>query len=136
MINIIFYIIEINPVKLLVMFISKPGFTYILSNYTRTVLYIGVTNNIYSRLQAHKNQAGSSFAIKYKCYYLMWYESFLYFDEAIVREKQLKRWHKKWKWNLIKIYNPQLLDLSAEWFNESNQLIKSELLWDHIARFY
>lgn len=55
---------------------------------------------------------GSTFTKKYNCLDLIYYESSWSIDEAIAREKQLKNWHKEWKWNLIKEFNPDLKDLS------------------------
>jgi putative endonuclease len=93
------------------------GYVYILSNYTRTTLYIGVTNNIERRLYEHKSGKGSKFTHQYNCKYLMCLESFDDISDAINREKQLKNWHKEWKWNLIRVNNPELKDLSTEWEN-------------------
>ncbi len=83
-------------------------FTYILTNYNRTVLYTGVTNDIEKRLYEHyfgKNQ-GSSFTSKYKCFYLIWYERHQYINHAIEREKEIKGWTRAKKVNLIVQENP------------------------------
>ena len=114
---------------------SRRGFTYIISNYTRTVLYIGVTNNIYSRMHDYKNGLGGYFAPLYKCKYLMYYEGFSEIADAIKREKQLKNWHSEWKWNLIKSGNPELEDISAAWFNEVNELIDPDMATEHLRNF-
>jgi putative endonuclease len=90
------------------------GYTYILSNYKRIVLYIGVTNDLYTRLHQHKNGEGSKFAARYKCFDLVHFEVYHRITDAIDREKQLKRWHKEWKWNLVKDHNPDLKDLSDQ----------------------
>lgn len=50
--------------------------------------------------------------------YLIYFESIIGMDTAIKREKQLKRWKKNWKWNLIKQNNENLIDLAAEWYSE------------------
>ena len=91
---------------------TKGGATYIMSNKNRTVLYIGVTADLISRVIQHKAGEGSTFTKKYNCSDLIYYESSWSIDEAIAREKQLKNWHKEWKWNLIKEFNPDLKDLS------------------------
>ncbi|WP_268122689.1 GIY-YIG nuclease family protein [Roseivirga pacifica] len=91
---------------------AKGGSTYIMSNKNRTVLYIGVTSYLISRVLEHKSGNGSKFTKKYNCTDLLYYESFAFIEEAISREKQLKNWHKDWKWNLIKEFNPMLIDLS------------------------
>ena len=98
----------------------KKGYTYILSNYKRTVLYVGMTNDIESRVLQHKAGQGSRFTSKYKVIYLMHFESFPSINSAIEREKQLKNWHKEWKWNLIKENNPLLTDLAKDWFDEKD----------------
>jgi putative endonuclease len=92
----------------------KPGIVYILSNKNRTTLYIGVTSDIRSRLYRHRYENGSKFTTRYNCFDLIYYEVHSSIVAAIDREKQLKRWHKEWKLNLIKSVNPELKDLSEE----------------------
>ena len=92
----------------------KESYIYITSNKNRTVLYIGVTSNLKKRIEQHKNDKGSVFTKKYNCNNLIYYEKFSDIDLAIIREKQLKNWHSDWKWNLIKDFNPDLIDLYSE----------------------
>jgi putative endonuclease len=92
-------------------------YTYILSNFARTVFYIGVTNNIQIRLLQHRDGQGSAFTSKYRCHYLMYFETFTDINQAIAREKNLKNWHREWKTNLIRKENPDLLDLAADWYD-------------------
>ncbi len=87
------------------------AYVYILSNKNRTVLYIGRTVNLLRRIKQHKSNNGAKFTKKYSAYYLLYVEIFDDINSAINREKQLKRWHKDWKWNLIKQNNPELMDL-------------------------
>ncbi len=94
------------------------GYIYIITNYTRTVLYIGVTGNLRNRILRHKVDEGSKFASKFKSKYLIYYEEFPDMRQAINREKQLKQWHREWKLNLIKELNPNLEDLANDWFDE------------------
>jgi len=89
----------------------KKGFVYILSNKNRTVLYIGVTSNLKKRIEQHKNRVYESFTKRYNVHDLLYYEEIDGMMNAIRREKQLKRWHKEWKWNLIKEHNSELRDL-------------------------
>jgi putative endonuclease len=89
----------------------KSSFTYILSNKRRSILYIGVTSNLYKRIVEHKSGKGSIFTEKYSIKDLLYFEEFTSIDQAIAREKQLKNWHREWKWNLIKQMNPGLRDL-------------------------
>jgi putative endonuclease len=90
------------------------GYVYILSNYGRTTFYIGVTNDLYRRLEEHKSGVGSAFVLRYKCNDLLYFEHFDSITDAIAREKQLKNWHRDWKLNLIKGINPELKDLSND----------------------
>ncbi len=78
------------------------------------MLYIGVTADLVSRISQHKNGSGSIFTRKYGLHVLLHFEEFTAIDQAIAREKQLKNWHKEWKWNLIRSTNPELKDLFAE----------------------
>ncbi|HKJ47552.1 MAG TPA: GIY-YIG nuclease family protein, partial [Christiangramia sp.] len=88
--------------------------TYILTNKTRSVLYIGVTSELKSRLIQHKDGKGSTFTRKYNIHDLLYFEEFSDINHAIDREKQLKNWHKDWKLNLIKSLNPEMKDLFSE----------------------
>ena len=92
----------------------KLSYVYILSNKNRTVLNIGVTSNLIDRIENHKNGIGSTFTKKYNICDLMYFEKFNKIDQAIQREKQLKKWNKDWKWDLVKDMNPNLLDLYDE----------------------
>ena len=92
----------------------KNSYTYLLANKNRTVLYIGVTSELKIRLIQHKKGEGSIFTKKYQISDLMYFEEFSDINQAIYREKQLKNWHKDWKWNLIKNKNHELKDLFPE----------------------
>ena len=89
----------------------KESYIYILSNKNHTVLYVGVTSNLKQRIEQHKNGIGSLFTKKYNVDELMYFEIFTNINVAIKREKQLKKWNKDWKWDLIKLMNPNLVDL-------------------------
>ena len=98
----------------------KIGYVYIISNKNRTTLYIGVTNDISRRMLEHKSATGKiTFASRYALCDLLYVEEIVGFQKAIDREKQLKNWHKEWKWNLIKSKNAELVDLASGWFSES-----------------
>jgi putative endonuclease len=88
---------------------------YILTNHARTVFYTGVTSNLTSRMLDHKEGTGSAFTSAYKCYYLMYYEDYTDVRNAIAREKQLKKWRRAWKIELIRKENPELKDLAEAW---------------------
>jgi putative endonuclease len=92
-----------------------PYSVYILSNFARTVFYIGVTNNLQTRMRQHRNNEGGEFTSKYKCHYLMYYEDYGDIRNAITREKQLKNWLREWKIALVRKDNPDLTDLAKDW---------------------
>lgn len=82
-------------------------FVYIVTNHERTVLYIGVTNNLEARLSEHYFNKGvaKTFVGKFYCYNLIYFEEFQYINEAIAREKELKAWRRSKKEALIKTKN-------------------------------
>ncbi len=89
----------------------KNYFVYILANWNNSVLYIGVTNDILRRLSEHMNGEADSFATKYKTFKLVYNEQFNNPEDAINREKQLKRWSRDKKNALIESINPNWDDL-------------------------
>ena len=94
---------------------QKTCAVYIMTNYSETSLYIGVTSNLPKRVWEHKNKVVKGFTEKYNINKLVYYELTDSIESAISREKQLKRWHRQWKINLIKEMNPDFKDLSLEW---------------------
>ena len=86
-----------------------------MTNYAQTSFYIGVTGNLQKRVWEHKNKIVKSFTKKYNIDRLVYYELTDSVETALNREKQLKRWHRDWKINLIKEMNPQFKDLSLDW---------------------
>lgn len=94
---------------------QKDFYVYILTNYEETTLYIGVTSDLTKRIYEHKQKINPGFSSKYNLNKLVYYEMTSSSSDAIAREKQLKRWHREWKWNLIKEFNPELIDLSKDW---------------------
>lgn len=90
------------------------GYLYILTNKNKTVLYIGATKDLKKRVSLHIDGKAAKFTKKYSVNELMYFEKYSNFHEAFSREKQLKNWHKEWKWNLIKSKNPQLKNLYLE----------------------
>ena len=91
---------------------ERSYFVYILANREEGVLYIGVTNNVLNRNFQHKlKQNKNSFTARYNVDKLVYYERFSDVYNAINREKQLKRWHRDWKINLIEKENKEWKDL-------------------------
>ena len=90
---------------------KKSYFVYILTNFEETTFYIGVTSNLQKRIWEHKNKIVEGFTEKYNVDRLVYFEQAKEVETALNREKQLKRWHRQWKINLIKEFNPEMKDL-------------------------
>ena len=101
-------------------------FVYILTNPSKTTLYIGVTNNLAARLKEHWDNRGKpeTFAGKYYCYNLVYYEANPSIIEAIAREKELKKWSRNKKIALIQSQNPEWFflnrDICEDWPSPSS----------------
>lgn len=93
----------------------KQYYVYILTNKTNKVLYIGVTNNLIRRMYEHKNKLVNGFTKKYNLRKLVYFEVTNDIRSALVREKQLKNWHRDWKISMINEYNPEWRDLTEDW---------------------
>ena len=85
-----------------------------MTNYSVSSLYIGVTSDLIKRVWEHKNKVVKGFTEKYNVDRLVYYELTESIESAILREKQLKRWHRQWKLNLIKEHNAEFKDLAEE----------------------
>ncbi len=86
-------------------------FIYILASKRNGTLYVGVTNDIIKRVWQHKNDLADGFTKKYQVHKLVYFEQTTDIESAINREKQLKKWHRKWKLDLIEKQNPDWIDL-------------------------
>ncbi len=86
-------------------------YVYILTNRKHGTFYIGFTSNLYLRMQAHHEGVVEGFTKKYGLNRLVYFESSTDFDSALKREKQLKRWRRRWKISLIEKMNPEWKDL-------------------------
>ncbi len=86
-------------------------YVYILASRKNGTMYIGVTSNLVKRMYEHKEGLLEGFTKKYKVKDLVYYEQANDVNEAIIREKQLKKWNRQWKINLIEKENPGWLDL-------------------------
>src|SRR5215203_3675952 len=99
---------------------NRQYYVYILTNYQKTVLYTGVTNNLEQRIIEHYLDKGNTktFTGKYNCFFLILYECTQYINNAILREKEIKGWSRKKKDELIKAVNPSLKFLNHELLGE------------------
>ena len=89
-----------------------------MSNYSSSVVYVGVTNNLERRIYEHKNHLIDGFTKKYNTNKLVYYESADDIKSAIVREKEIKGWTREKKNNLINSMNEKWIDLSVKWNND------------------
>ncbi|WP_120221913.1 GIY-YIG nuclease family protein [Sphingopyxis sp. FD7] len=94
---------------------SRQPCTYILASQKRGTLYIGVTSDLAARVWQHRSGAVPGFTMRYRVHRLVHAEFFDDMHGAIAREKQLKRWHREWKINLIEADNPDWQDLAEAW---------------------
>ena len=90
---------------------TKQSYIYIITNFNKTTLYIGVTNNLKRRIYEHRNKLIDGFSKRYNLVYFVYYECFDYIENAILREKQLKAGSRKKKIDLINAFNPEWKDL-------------------------
>ena len=81
-------------------------------------LYIGMTSNLEQRVWQHKNDIYEGFTKKYGVHRLVWFAATNMVATAIQRERQMKKWRRKWKIALIEKENPNWDDLSEEWYND------------------
>ncbi|MEK6951383.1 MAG: GIY-YIG nuclease family protein [Nanoarchaeota archaeon] len=88
----------------------KTYYVYIIGN-ERPTIYIGFTNNLIKRIYQHKNSLVDGFSKKYRLNKLLYFETYNEVHQAIKREKQIKKWNRKWKLDLIKKNNPYFKDL-------------------------
>ena len=89
----------------------KGGYVYIMSNKSRSVVYVGATSNLFERAYQHKNGFGSEFTKKYNCHDLVYFQFYERIEIAIERERKIKKWNRAWKDKLIRKQNPNLEDL-------------------------
>ena len=91
------------------------GCVYMMTNKYKTTLYIGVTSDLITRIQQHKDHLyHTSFTAKYNLEYCVYFEFFSRIEEAIGREKELKKWRRDKKDRLINTTNPEWRDLFEE----------------------
>ncbi|WP_313801191.1 GIY-YIG nuclease family protein [Sphingobium sp.] len=87
---------------------------YILASHKNGTLYIGVTSNLVQRLHQHRSGLIEGFTKDYGVHRLVWFESDGSMEEAIRREKQIKKWNRQWKIDLIEQSNAEWRDLALD----------------------
>jgi len=90
---------------------DRSYYVYILTNRKDGTLYIGVTNDLIRRVYEHRKGAISGFTKKYNLKHLVYFEAFDDPENAILREKRMKKWNRDWKVELIERGNPDWRDL-------------------------
>jgi predicted GIY-YIG superfamily endonuclease len=89
-------------------------YVYILTNVLRTVMYVGITNDLERRMAEHRAGHGGTFTRRYRVHTLVYAEMFTRVDDAIAHEKRIKGWRRAKKNELVERSNPTWADLSAE----------------------
>ena len=87
---------------------------YIITNKSRSTLYTGMTGNLMQRMEQHIKGEVEGFSKRYRLKYLVYYEEHDNPNDAIRREKQIKKWNREWKERLINEVNPEWRDLARE----------------------
>ena len=88
--------------------------TYILASRKNGTLYVGVTSDLVGRIWQHKNDLVEGFTRRYGVHCLVWFEAYADMLAAITREKQIKKWNRAWKIEMIERTNPEWRDLWHE----------------------
>jgi putative endonuclease len=91
--------------------LTQSYYVYLLTSSRRGTLYVGVTNDLLKRVWQHKQGLVEGFSKRYRIRTLVWYEQTDSIESAIVREKQIKKWNRAWKIELIEANNPDWKDL-------------------------
>lgn len=91
-------------------------YTYIVASRRNGTLYTGSTDTIVERTSQHREKVFKGFSAKYGCTLLVWHESHLTRHDAFIRERQIKKWNRAWKLELIERTNPGWRDLFNDLF--------------------
>ena len=92
----------------------KEYYVYIVANRKWGTIYTSVTNYLIRRIYEHKQGLADGFTKKYQVHHLVYFEVHIDINEAILREKVIKKWRREWKFNLIEKNNPHWVDLYPE----------------------
>lgn len=96
------------------MLVAKQPCVYLLASKPYGTLYVGVTRNLLVRAWMHRESVVEGFSKRHGTHILVWYEAHETMISAITREKQIKKWNRDWKINLIQEMNPDWRDLSID----------------------
>ncbi len=94
---------------------NQPYYVYLLTNWNDIVMYVGVTNNLERRIYEHKHKLIKGFTEKYNVNKLVYFEETNDVNAAIAREKEIKKWRREKKNDLVMSVNPEWKDLSESW---------------------
>ena len=124
----------IGPNRRNYMHVKKTYYVYIMSSQRR-VLYIGITSRIELRVRQHQSHTFGGFTAKYNVTNLVYFERYGSVGKAIRREKELKRWRREKKVELIEVRNPKWRDLSYGWYQVvlPKTLIKTTRRFRHVG---
>lgn len=87
---------------------------YLLASQRNGTLYVGVTSDLVARIHQHREGTFGGFTKQYAVHRLVWFEHHGTMEDAIVREKRIKKWRRAWKLELIEQDNPRWLDLAEQ----------------------
>ena len=87
---------------------------YILAKASHSTMYVGVTSNLLGRIHQHRSGVIKGFTARYHIHRLVWFEAHETMDSAIIQEKRIKRWLRRWKYELIGKANPHWRDLAED----------------------
>ena len=94
---------------------ERKYYVYLLVNWNNKVIYVGMTSDLQKRIYEHKHKLVKGFTEKYNVNKLVYYEETTDVHTALAREKEIKKWRREKKDNLVKTMNPRWRDLSLEW---------------------
>lgn len=94
--------------------INKQAFVYIMTNRPNGTLYVGAATNLVKRVWEHKQGLGSKFTSKYNLHRLIYFETHSGIEDAVARERRIKKWNRAWKIELIETLNPDWHELYDE----------------------
>jgi putative endonuclease len=94
--------------------LTRSYFVYLLASRRNGTLYVGITGDLKRRVWEHRQDLVEGFTKKYGVKLLVWYEHTESIESAIVREKQIKKWNRDWKIQLIESANPDWRDIYDE----------------------